>query len=135
MGLEGIQEETGGGTAEPTAGAWCIRTVGTVCPTASAKETVSRYMIRPILGEELKANAEHLHIKTGSPILTDEQLMFQHTGGSNKSQVYGFGSQSAVVIPKRRGGSSNSMSSVASVSCTAGHEACIERGRRLWGYM
>ncbi|KAI5677246.1 hypothetical protein M9H77_08196 [Catharanthus roseus] len=49
-----------------------LRTVGIVCPTASAERTMGRYTIQPILGEELKANAGCLHIETGSPILTDE---------------------------------------------------------------
>ncbi|KAI5654935.1 hypothetical protein M9H77_32122 [Catharanthus roseus] len=42
-----------------------LRTVGTVCLTASTNY------------QELKANAERLHIEIGSPIPTDEQLMFQ----------------------------------------------------------
>ncbi|KAI5654132.1 hypothetical protein M9H77_31319 [Catharanthus roseus] len=54
--------------------------VGNACPTALAEGIVSRYMIRPVLGEELKANVERLHIETGSPILTDEQLIFEAFG-------------------------------------------------------
>ncbi|KAI5676047.1 hypothetical protein M9H77_06997 [Catharanthus roseus] len=68
-----------------------LRIVGTVCPTALAKVTMCRYTIRPVL-DELKANAERLHIETGSPILTDEQLMFEAASGSNNGRVYGFGS-------------------------------------------
>ncbi|KAI5653628.1 hypothetical protein M9H77_30815 [Catharanthus roseus] len=41
-----------------------LRTVETVCPTASADGTVEY--------EELKANVERLHIETGSPIPIDE---------------------------------------------------------------
>ncbi|KAI5677017.1 hypothetical protein M9H77_07967 [Catharanthus roseus] len=56
-------------------------TVGPVCPTALAEGTVGRYTIQRVLGDgkyqELKANAECLHIDTGSPIPTDEQLMFE----------------------------------------------------------
>ncbi|KAI5668376.1 hypothetical protein M9H77_18229 [Catharanthus roseus] len=70
--------------------------------------------------QELKVNMEHLHIGTGSPILTDEQLMFEDAGGSNKDH--------------RRGGSSSS-SSIPLISSAVDHEACIERERRLWGYM
>ncbi|KAI5677655.1 hypothetical protein M9H77_08605 [Catharanthus roseus] len=45
----------------------------------------------PVKYQELKANAERLHIETRSPMLTDEQLMFEATGGSNKGHVYSFG--------------------------------------------
>ncbi|KAI5658655.1 hypothetical protein M9H77_27448 [Catharanthus roseus] len=61
--------------------------------------------------------------------------MFEATGGSNKGHVYGFGSESAAITAERQGGSSSSMSSVPSISSAAGHEACIKRERRLWGYM
>ncbi|KAI5658832.1 hypothetical protein M9H77_27625 [Catharanthus roseus] len=83
--------------------------------------------------EWLKANAEHLHIETGSPIPSDEQLMFEAAGGSNKGHVYGFGSQSGAITAERREGSSSL--SVPSVSSTAGHDACIEREKKLLGYM
>ncbi|KAI5678104.1 hypothetical protein M9H77_09054 [Catharanthus roseus] len=54
-----------------------LRIVETVCTTASAEGTVGQYTIRPVFGEELKANAERLHILSNSPILTDDQLMFE----------------------------------------------------------
>ncbi|KAI5652432.1 hypothetical protein M9H77_29619 [Catharanthus roseus] len=147
MGLGGTQEEARGGAAEPAAGAWWpgalqahrgfrsfiewvtgedrlgLCTVRPVCPIASAEGT-AKY-------QELKANAEYLHIETGSPIPTDEQLMFEATGCSNKGHVYGFGSQSASITAKHRGGS-NSLSSVPSLSSAVAHEAYIKRERRLW---
>ncbi|KAI5670558.1 hypothetical protein M9H77_10922 [Catharanthus roseus] len=43
----------------------CI--VGTICPTASAEGTVDRYTIRSAKYQEMKANANHLYIDTGSP--------------------------------------------------------------------
>ncbi|KAI5661688.1 hypothetical protein M9H77_21011 [Catharanthus roseus] len=104
-----------------------LHTVRTVCPTTSA-ERKAKY-------QEMKTNMEKLHIETGSPILTEEQLMFEVASGSNKDHVYGFGSKSTVVTVERRGGSSSSMSSVPSISFTASHKAYIERERRLWGYM
>ncbi|KAI5683705.1 hypothetical protein M9H77_04933 [Catharanthus roseus] len=73
--------------------------------------------------QKLMENAKRLHIETGPPILTDEQLMFEAASGSNKGHVYGFGSHSS------------SMFSVPSVSSIAGHKACIEREKRFWGYM
>ncbi|KAI5661971.1 hypothetical protein M9H77_21294 [Catharanthus roseus] len=79
--------------------------------------------------QEPTVNAVRLHIETGSLIPTDEQLMFKATGESNKSNVYGFGLQSAVITAEHWGGNSSSMSS------TAGQEAYIKRERRLWGYM
>ncbi|KAI5663723.1 hypothetical protein M9H77_23046 [Catharanthus roseus] len=50
---------------------------------------------------KLKANAERLHIETGSSIPTDEQLMFEATDGSNKGNVNGFGSQSSAINVER----------------------------------
>ncbi|KAI5649895.1 hypothetical protein M9H77_35900 [Catharanthus roseus] len=85
-------------------------------PQNTSLWTVSRYTIRPVLGEELKANAECLHIETAA-------------GGSNKGHVYGFGSQSAVVTVKRWVGSSSSMSSVPSVSSARMTTRCVSRGR------
>ncbi|KAI5671417.1 hypothetical protein M9H77_11781 [Catharanthus roseus] len=85
--------------------------------------------------DKLKANVECLLIETGSPIITNEQLMFEDAEGSNKGHVYGFVSQSAVVTEECWGVTNSSMSSVPSVSSAVGHEACIERERRLWGYM
>ncbi|KAI5661738.1 hypothetical protein M9H77_21061 [Catharanthus roseus] len=82
-----------------------LRTIGTVCPTASPEGT----------------------IETGSPILTDKQLMFEAAGGSNKGLVYSFNSQSAAVTAERQGYSSSFMSSIPSVSSAAGHKACIKR--------
>ncbi|KAI5657983.1 hypothetical protein M9H77_26776 [Catharanthus roseus] len=82
-----------------------------VHPTSSAKG-IAKY-------QELKVNAKHLHIKNGSPIPTDEQLMFEAVGGSNKCH-------------RQR---SSSMLSVSSISSAAAHDACIEREKRLWGYM
>ncbi|KAI5671933.1 hypothetical protein M9H77_12297 [Catharanthus roseus] len=58
--------------------------------------------------QELKANAEHLHIMTYSPIPTDEQLMFEAGSGSNKGHVCGFSSQSAAITVESQGGSSSS---------------------------
>ncbi|KAI5677840.1 hypothetical protein M9H77_08790 [Catharanthus roseus] len=69
-----------------------VRTVGTLCPTASKEETVGLYTILPVLDEELKAKAERLHIETDSPIPTDEHLMFEATGGCNKGHIYSFSS-------------------------------------------
>ncbi|KAI5677479.1 hypothetical protein M9H77_08429 [Catharanthus roseus] len=88
----------------------CI--VENVSPTGSAKGTMGRYMIRPILAkyQELKANAEHLHIETSSPIPTDEQLMFEATGGRNKGHVYGSVSQFAAITAECQGGSIGSFS-------------------------
>ncbi|KAI5683266.1 hypothetical protein M9H77_04494 [Catharanthus roseus] len=94
-------------------------TIKTVCPTASAERTVCRYTIRPVLGEELKANVQCLHIETGLPIPTNEQLMFKAAGGSNKGHVYGF--------------SLHSISS--SVSSAKPPESYIEKETRLRGYM
>ncbi|KAI5656787.1 hypothetical protein M9H77_25580 [Catharanthus roseus] len=37
--------------------------------------------------QELKAKAECLHIETGSPMLIDDQLTFEATGGNNKGHV------------------------------------------------
>ncbi|KAI5663013.1 hypothetical protein M9H77_22336 [Catharanthus roseus] len=84
---------------------------------------------------ERKANVEQLHIETGSPIPTDEQLMFEATGESNKDHVCGFSSQSPATTVELQGGSSSSISSVPLVFSAAGHKAYIERKRRLWGYM
>ncbi|KAI5680859.1 hypothetical protein M9H77_02086 [Catharanthus roseus] len=67
-----------------------LRTVRTVCPTTSTERPVGQ-----ILGAE--GNAECLHIETGLPISTDEQLMFETASGSNKGHIYGFRSQSAAV--------------------------------------
>ncbi|KAI5652869.1 hypothetical protein M9H77_30056 [Catharanthus roseus] len=163
MGLGGIQEEAGGGTVEPVAGAWWpgawqahqwfllitfifgnsfmfaageedgrgLRTVGTVCPTASTEWTVGRYTIRPVLSD---ANTERLHVESGSPILTDEQLMFEVFGDSNNSHVYDFNSQSAAVTMDHQGSSSSS-SSVPSISFVTTHKACTERESRLWRNM
>ncbi|KAI5677865.1 hypothetical protein M9H77_08815 [Catharanthus roseus] len=106
--LAGLEGEDGRG----------LRTIKTVCPIASTEGIVGRYTIRPVLGkanyQELKANAECLHVETGSPILTEEQLMCEVVGGSNKGHIHGFGSQSTAVTAERRGGSSNSMCSVLS---------------------
>ncbi|KAI5672848.1 hypothetical protein M9H77_13212 [Catharanthus roseus] len=88
------------------------------------------YTVRNAKYQELKANSERLHIKIDSPILTDEQLMFEAVGASNKSPVYGFNSQSTAGITEHHGSSSSS-SSVPSVSSIVAHEACIERERRL----
>ncbi|KAI5654483.1 hypothetical protein M9H77_31670 [Catharanthus roseus] len=82
-------------------------------------------------GSELKANTERLHIEVGSSILTNEQLMFEAAGGSNKGHVYSFDSQSTAVTAERQGGSNSSMSSVHSISFAAGSEACIEKEMRL----
>ncbi|KAI5682172.1 hypothetical protein M9H77_03400 [Catharanthus roseus] len=71
--------------------------------------------------QELKANAECLHIENGLPILTDEQLMFEAAGGNT-------------VTTERWGGTSSS-SSFPSVSFTVANEACIKRERRLWQYI
>ncbi|KAI5654160.1 hypothetical protein M9H77_31347 [Catharanthus roseus] len=100
-----------------------LRTVETVCPTISVEGT-AKY-------RELKANAKRLHIETGSPILTVEQLMFKAVDGNNEGHVFGLESQSAVVTIERQIG--NSSSSVPSASFAAVHKACIERERRLWG--
>ncbi|KAI5667633.1 hypothetical protein M9H77_17486 [Catharanthus roseus] len=81
--------------------------------------------------QDLKANVERLHIETGSPILTDEQFMFEAASRRNKGCIYGFGSQSVVVTAECWGGNSSFMYSVPSVSSAASHEACIERERRL----
>ncbi|KAI5675408.1 hypothetical protein M9H77_06358 [Catharanthus roseus] len=142
-----FQEEAGGGSVEPSTGCGgqgsaytpmglghSLSGIRVVHPTASAKGTVGQYVISRILGEELKANTKRLHIKTGSPMPTDKQLMFEATGGSNKGHAYGFGSQFAAITAKQWGGSSSS-SAVPSVSSAAAHDACIERERRLWGYM
>ncbi|KAI5676176.1 hypothetical protein M9H77_07126 [Catharanthus roseus] len=98
--------------------------------TASTEGTVGQYTIRSVLSEakyhQLKANTKRLHIESSMPILTDEQLMFKATDGSNK------GSQSAGIIAECRGVNSSSMSSVPLVSSAAGYEAYIERERRLW---
>ncbi|KAI5672297.1 hypothetical protein M9H77_12661 [Catharanthus roseus] len=72
---------------------------------------------------ELTANVERLHIETGYGVLSDEQLIFEATGGSNKGYVYGFGSQSRVITAEQQRGSSSS--SVPSVSYTTTHECCI----------
>ncbi|KAI5666924.1 hypothetical protein M9H77_16777 [Catharanthus roseus] len=55
-------------------------TVGTICPTASVEER-AKY-------QELKANVECTYIETGSPILIDEQLIFEDASGNNKGHVY-----------------------------------------------
>ncbi|KAI5667499.1 hypothetical protein M9H77_17352 [Catharanthus roseus] len=73
----GIQEEARGGTAESAIGAWW--------PGAWQAHRWDKY-------QELKANAKRLHIETGSPILNNEQLMFEAAGGSNNGHVYGVGS-------------------------------------------
>ncbi|KAI5655073.1 hypothetical protein M9H77_32260 [Catharanthus roseus] len=49
--------------------------------------------------QELKTNTEWLHIETGSPMPTDEQLMFEAVG-SNKGHVYDFSSQSVAITAK-----------------------------------
>ncbi|KAI5672626.1 hypothetical protein M9H77_12990 [Catharanthus roseus] len=59
---------------------------------------------------EMKANMEQLHIETGSPILTDEQLMFEVASGSDKGHVYSFCSQSIAVTVEHQGGSISSSS-------------------------
>ncbi|KAI5669008.1 hypothetical protein M9H77_18861 [Catharanthus roseus] len=81
---------------------------------------------------ELKANAERLHVETGSHILTDKQLMFEAADGSNKGHIYGFGLQSTTITAKRRGGSSSSMSLIPLISSVAGHEP-ISRGKGGYG--
>ncbi|KAI5681210.1 hypothetical protein M9H77_02437 [Catharanthus roseus] len=58
----------------------CI--VGPVCPTTSTEGAVDRYMIRQVLGEEMKANAERLHIEIGSPIPTEEQRIAEEAAGA-----------------------------------------------------
>ncbi|KAI5659140.1 hypothetical protein M9H77_27933 [Catharanthus roseus] len=95
------------------------------------RREVGRYTIGPILGEELKANTERLHIETGSPISINKQLMLDAAGGNNRDNVYGFGSQFAAVTAERQRGSGSSMSSIPSVSSAAGHEACIKKERRF----
>ncbi|KAI5667226.1 hypothetical protein M9H77_17079 [Catharanthus roseus] len=77
-----------------------------------------------------KGEREHLHIEISSPIPTDEQLMFDVAGGSNKGHVYDFGSQSAAITIELRRSSSNT-SSVPSVSSAAAHNACSEREKWL----
>ncbi|KAI5662321.1 hypothetical protein M9H77_21644 [Catharanthus roseus] len=57
--------------------------------------------------QELEANVECLHIEIGLPIPTDEQLMFEAAGDSNKGHIYSFTSQLATVITKHRRGSSS----------------------------
>ncbi|KAI5676697.1 hypothetical protein M9H77_07647 [Catharanthus roseus] len=47
-----------------------------------------------------KAERKRLHIETDFPILTDEQLMFEAAGGSNKGHIYSFGSQYAAITAK-----------------------------------
>ncbi|KAI5653897.1 hypothetical protein M9H77_31084 [Catharanthus roseus] len=75
-----------------------------------------------------------VHMQTGSSMPTDEQLMFEATCGSNKGHVCGFGSQSTAITIERGGGSS-SLPSVPSVSSSATHNTCIDREKRLWGYI
>ncbi|KAI5658304.1 hypothetical protein M9H77_27097 [Catharanthus roseus] len=65
--------------------------------------------------QELKANAERLHIDTSLPIPTDEQLMFEDAGGNNKGHAYG----------------SSRTPSVPLISATAAHDACIKSEKRL----
>ncbi|KAI5681718.1 hypothetical protein M9H77_02946 [Catharanthus roseus] len=65
-----------------------LRIVGPLYPIASPEGTVGRYTIQRVLGE---ANAERLHIETGSPIPTDE-----HKAASG-CHVYGFGSRPAAI--------------------------------------
>ncbi|KAI5653590.1 hypothetical protein M9H77_30777 [Catharanthus roseus] len=82
--------------------------------TRMSKKDMGRQAIRQILGkakyQELKANAERLHIETGSPMLTDKQLMFEVVDGSNNGHVYGFGSQFATISVERWGGSNSLLS-------------------------
>ncbi|KAI5656952.1 hypothetical protein M9H77_25745 [Catharanthus roseus] len=84
--------------------------------------------------QELKANTERLHIDIGSPILTDEQLMFEAAGGSNKGYVYGFDSQSAAITVERWGGSSILLP-IPSTSSAAAHESFIKRERKFASFM
>ncbi|KAI5683032.1 hypothetical protein M9H77_04260 [Catharanthus roseus] len=127
MELRCFHEEARGNTEEPSAGT-------VVYPTTLSKETVSRNAIRQTFGKELKANAECLHIETSSSMPTDEQLMFEAAGGSNKGHVYGFGSQ-CLAINAERWGSSSSSSFILSVSSAAAGDAYIEREKKVWGYM
>ncbi|KAI5671931.1 hypothetical protein M9H77_12295 [Catharanthus roseus] len=80
--------------------------------------------------QELKVNAEHLHIETDSPMPTNKKLMFEAACGSYKGHVYGFGSKSTAITAEQRRDSSSS-SYVLSVSSTAAHNACIEREKRM----
>ncbi|KAI5663349.1 hypothetical protein M9H77_22672 [Catharanthus roseus] len=57
--------------------------------------------IRVAKYHELKANAARLHIETCSPILIDEQLMFETVGVKNKGYLYSFGSQFAAITTER----------------------------------
>ncbi|KAI5677798.1 hypothetical protein M9H77_08748 [Catharanthus roseus] len=119
MGLKDIQEEVGGGIIELAVGAWWsgAREAHQQENMGDASAQSDLYVLlhqQKAKYQELKDNAECLHIETGSPISTDEQLMFEATSGSNKGHVYGFGSHS-------------SLSLVPLVSSVAVYESCVER--------
>ncbi|KAI5671359.1 hypothetical protein M9H77_11723 [Catharanthus roseus] len=63
--------------------------------------------------QELKANAKRLHIETGLPIPTNDLQL----------------------LPQSASGGSSSSSLVHLLSSVVADNACIERGRRLWGYI
>lgn len=84
--------------------------------------------------KELKVNMECLHNETDSSMPIDEQLMFEATDDSNKSHVYGFGSQSSAINTEQLGSSSSS-SLVLSLSSTVADNAYNEREKKLYGYM
>ncbi|KAI5678237.1 hypothetical protein M9H77_09187 [Catharanthus roseus] len=144
MGLGGIQEEGGGSTTEPAAracwpGTWQKIGEGFAQSDLYFLPHQQKGQWVDIRSNEFwmrffNMDADCLHIETGSPISTDEQLMFEAASGSNKGHVYGFGSQFAAITAERQA-DSNSSSSVSSISFAAAHKSCTERERRLWGYM
>ncbi|KAI5676494.1 hypothetical protein M9H77_07444 [Catharanthus roseus] len=123
MELRFFQEEEGRGTKEPYAGVSFIE----VWVDTRSDKFWAKY-------QKLKATTERLHIKTGSSIPTNKQLMIKAAGGSDKDHVYNFCSQSATITTERWGGSSSS-SSVSSISLASTNDAYKEREKRLWGYM
>ncbi|KAI5669772.1 hypothetical protein M9H77_19625 [Catharanthus roseus] len=91
-------------------------------------EAAQRNRLREYGGQgqwELKENVECLHIETDSLMQTDEQLMFEAAGGSNKGHVYGFASQSATITVEQQEDSNSSLL-VPSVSSATAHESCIK---------
>ncbi|KAI5663220.1 hypothetical protein M9H77_22543 [Catharanthus roseus] len=106
MGLDhSVTEENGRG----------ICTVRVVHLTASAKGIVGPHAKY----QELKTNAEHLHIEIGSTMATDEQLMFEAAGDSNK----GHDKEAAAARHQF-------------VGIFFGCPQCMhQEGEKLWGYM
>ncbi|KAI5676496.1 hypothetical protein M9H77_07446 [Catharanthus roseus] len=146
MELRFFQEEEGRGTKEPYAGVSFIEwreKIGEVLVQSELYILLHQQKGQWVdtrsdkfwaKYQKLKATTERLHIKTGSSIPTNKQLMIKAAGGSDKDHVYNFCSQSATITTERWGGSSSS-SSVSSISLASTNDAYKEREKRLWGYM